>query len=781
MARKNSRLLRCASALNPLKVARATGALWRDGRRASAASGVSMFRMAWEQAALHILDNLGRREYYVNALYDPALSWAQKRAFVGTRNTARYVGVLTPRRYEALFRNKIAFSRFFGAVGLPVPRLYGVFEPAWGRTADGTPLRTAADLARLVQEQGIKGFVLKPVESERGQMVLPLSRCAGGLVAPDGTTYTWDALVAHMTDKERLRKTYPDDAAPPRAFLVEERLRPHPDLCELTSETLCTVRVVTLVTLEGEAQVLGAVFRLPECDRGVDNLSQGGIAIPVVLETGTLGEGVFANAAPPVRHRTHPVSGKRFHGLRLPDWEAAMALARTAALAGPGDRLGRRAHHTGAGPGRGQQRFRSVGHPAGLSQGSVPGRVPAHIHGTDRPCRPGGSVAMAYRDTRLRRYASMLNPLKAARLAADLWRTGRAAASESGVSMLKIAREQTALYLLNNLNRREYYMYALQNPALSWEEKKAFISDKDSGRYTDLFTPRRYTALFKNKLAFNRIYGALGLPLAEQYGVYDPAWGRTADGGPFRSAQDIDRLLAARDLREFLIKPVESSQGRMVLPLKLSEGRWASPDGSLYSAEDLVAYMNDEERLREAYGPGGAPPRTFLFEERLRPHPAMRHFTVETLCSTRIVTLLTHRGEVEILGAAFKLPGVDRGVDNLSQGGLNIAVDLESGALMEGVFYKSVPPTRYRTHPSTGKDFYGFRLPLWDEVKETAARAALAFPLVRSIGWDIAATSRGPVVLEGNDSWAVEIPQQAYGRGLLQGSFRETYEALTRR
>ncbi len=122
MARRNSRLLRCAGVLNPLKGARAAAALWRDGRTASAASGVGMARMAKEQVALYILDNLTRKEYYVNALYDPALSWQEKRAFISTRNTGRYVGVLTPRRYAGLFANKLAFSRYFGAAGLPVPR-----------------------------------------------------------------------------------------------------------------------------------------------------------------------------------------------------------------------------------------------------------------------------------------------------------------------------------------------------------------------------------------------------------------------------------------------------------------------------------------------------------------------------------------------------------------------------------------------------------------------------------------------------------------------------------
>jgi hypothetical protein len=100
---------------------------------------------------------------------------------------------------------------------------------------------------------------------------------------------------------------------------------------------------------------------------------------------------------------------------------------------------------------------------------------------------------------------------------------------------------------------------------------------------------------------------------------------------------------------------------------------------------------------------------------------------------------------------------------------------------MDGIFYKAVPPVRYRSHPVTGQDFYGFQLPLWDEIKETAAAAARAFPLVRTIGWDIAATNRGPVILEGNDHWAVEILQQAYQTGVCRGEFKRTWLELSGR
>ncbi|MFO7957701.1 MAG: sugar-transfer associated ATP-grasp domain-containing protein [Candidatus Brocadiia bacterium] len=306
-----------------------------------------------------------------------------------------------------------------------------------------------------------------------------------------------------------------------------------------------------------------------------------------------------------------------------------------------------------------------------------------------------------------------LNPFKAVRFARDMWDNGRRASKESGVSLFRIGIEQVALYVLNQLHRREYYMYALHDPALSWEEKRAFIGDRGASRYIDVLTPRRYACLFRNKLVFHRYARSAGLPLAVLYGLFDPKTGATREGRPLRSPDDLRVWIEASDVKDFVIKPVESSQGSMVMPLTADGDAFVSAGGERYSCEDLVHYMTDIESLQEAYPDTPNPPRTFLFEERLRPHPELRDFAEHTLCSTRVMTLSKCDGDIEVLAAAFKLPGEDRGVDNISRGGLCIAVNLDSGALREGVVHKSVPPTRYRKHPVTGKTFYGFELPLW--------------------------------------------------------------------
>lgn len=386
---------------------------------------------------------------------------------------------------------------------------------------------------------------------------------------------------------------------------------------------------------------------------------------------------------------------------------------------------------------------------------------------------------MKLKRTRIGRILEALNPFKVARFARDIWSNGRRASKESGVSLLRIGAEQVALYVQNRLSRQEYYMYSLHDPGLSWEEKKAFISRRGSPRYRQILTPKHYGYLLKNKLIFARYGQGAGLPLAELYGVFDPGVGRTADGAPLCCAEDLWTWLRASDICSLVVKPVESRKGNMVMPLTWDGEGFFSARGRHYTCEELVDLMTDARGLREAYEGTPYPPRTFLLEERLRPHPELRYFTQKTLCSARVVTLRNCEGNVEILGALFKLPGVDSGVDNLSQGGLCVGVELGTGKLMEGVFYQSVPPTRYRSHPTTGKDFYGFVLPMWDEVRALAVRAALAFPMARAVGWDVAMADRGVVLIEGNEGWGVQGLQQVYHEGLLKGRLKATWQALS--
>ena len=67
----------------------------------------------------------------------------------------------------------------------------------------------------------------------------------------------------------------------------------------------------------------------------------------------------------------------------------------------------------------------------------------------------------------------------------------------------------------------------------------------------------------------------------------------------------------------------------------------------------------------------------------------------------------------------------------------------------------------------------GFQIPHWPEVLELVRQGAVAFPELRTIGWDVAISSSGIFLLEGNHHWDPEGAQVSLQRGI-----RSEMEAL---
>jgi Sugar-transfer associated ATP-grasp len=376
--------------------------------------------------------------------------------------------------------------------------------------------------------------------------------------------------------------------------------------------------------------------------------------------------------------------------------------------------------------------------------------------------------------------------MRAARFGKELLTRGRKAARASGRPLHVIAREQARLYRKHNIHRAEYHWYRLYDPALTWEDKIAYIGGRQAIRYWSRFNPEEFWNLLEYKTLFHPYAQAAGLPLPEVFGIFHKDRGQTASGQSFRKPSDIADWIESSRVREFVLKPVHSSQGCMILVLRRDESDPACVmrdlEGRAYTPEDIYAHMTDPSKLREAY-PEPYPIRhDFLFMERLRQHEAITRMTgSETLCSVRTLTLRPRDGAPRVLAALFKLQPNDTGVDNTSQGAMAVPVDIETGALGEGIFmhlkgYRH--SSRYRKHPDGGDTFFGAILPHWNDLLDLAQQAANAFPMVDAIGWDIAITDRGPAILEGNVRWGVASLQIAAGKGLATGLLKETYEWL---
>ena len=56
----------------------------------------------------------------------------------------------------------------------------------------------------------------------------------------------------------------------------------------------------------------------------------------------------------------------------------------------------------------------------------------------------------------------------------------------------------------------------------------------------------------------------------------------------------------------------------------------------------------------------------------------------------------------------------------------------------------------YEIHPITGANLIGIKLPFWLETKKMLESAAKEVPQVKYVGWNVAITPFGPIIIEGN-------------------------------
>jgi hypothetical protein len=157
-----------------------------------------------------------------------------------------------------------------------------------------------------------------------------------------------------------------------------------------------------------------------------------------------------------------------------------------------------------------------------------------------------------------------------------------------------------------------------------------------------------------------------------------------------------------------------------------------------------------------------------LVQARLRNHPDLADLSNGALCTARVLTCLDERDEPEVVAAVFRMAiGRNVTVDNIHAGGIAAAVELESGVLGPASDLGDRAALGWLdVHPDTGAPIAGRTLAGWSEVRALAVAAHRAFRDRTVVGWDIALTPSGAVLVEGNSGPDVDLLQRPMRRGL---------------
>ncbi len=288
----------------------------------------------------------------------------------------------------------------------------------------------------------------------------------------------------------------------------------------------------------------------------------------------------------------------------------------------------------------------------------------------------------------------------------------------------------------------------LSNPAIQPRAVAGIIPKSELLALQARLNPASHRALAGDKAVFHTMCVGLGLPVPVLYGVVGRWAGHSADGKPWSAASLEARLGTVKVEDQVVVKPAIGFYGRGVRAYR------RTPDGFCDQlSEDHFTIGALADALRSD-GSGRV-----VVQARLQNHPAITALSgTTTLQTTRIRCLVTSDGQVLAGGCFFKIAVGNRVVDNIDggrTGNFLAAVRLGDGTLGTPVAYSRTDRgiETVERHPETACPLRGFRLPFWDEARKLAERASLLFFPLRTIGWDIAITPTGPVLVEGNPNW----------------------------
>jgi len=315
----------------------------------------------------------------------------------------------------------------------------------------------------------------------------------------------------------------------------------------------------------------------------------------------------------------------------------------------------------------------------------------------------------------------------------------------------------------------EAYRFYLKDKKMT--EMLTYMSNQEvTSKLRPLIYDERMLVILNNKLLFHRFYGASGIALPKFMGFFHPESGFTNDTLPLRNLDDFKRWIQREGINQFFVKPCGGKQGFGVMAIYR-----ILPHGNSYIFEDAEGQEWKLEKLIDGLSLRAKETRYsgYILEEVVEQHPLLNRVNQSSLNTCRLLTLKLPDNTVEAPFAIARFGRKNSYVDSWSQGGIAYGVEMDTGKLTRGSFNPQWGTTRTDpSHPDTEVNLQGLSLPYWEETIAQVKKAASITPGIKSIGWDVAITPDGPLIIEGNSTWS-PIAIQSLNGGLLSSRNRD--------
>ncbi len=268
-------------------------------------------------------------------------------------------------------------------------------------------------------------------------------------------------------------------------------------------------------------------------------------------------------------------------------------------------------------------------------------------------------------------------------------------------------------------------------------KRRSFVPEFDKNVFADLVNDKQQADVFLDKWT--------------TYQYFKEFFGR--DVYNIRKLDDLEKKEFDQFVTKhpsFIMKPVFGTRGAGIEVFHTS------------SIEEAKASLTD------LYNSGVT---AIILEELIVQHDKLAALHKKSANTLRVATI-RYDDRVEVIFSYLRMGKGNSVIDNASAGGVFGVINVETGKIyaacdrLGGTFER---------HPDSGINLIGFEIPRWDEVKQLVTKAAQVLPKVRYVGWDVAVTNTGCVMIEGNDKgrWSFQIPKQEGFRSKMNVILKE--------
>lgn len=297
-------------------------------------------------------------------------------------------------------------------------------------------------------------------------------------------------------------------------------------------------------------------------------------------------------------------------------------------------------------------------------------------------------------------------------------------------STRQILKELNYLKRSNSIKDLRFYFFSLMHLKRSGNIDD-YANDRELRKITNLLKNNQGVqqdwTLIDDKVKFTKhmIQNEVSIPRflgsIESGNIYDTNANLIAN---LAKKEDVDKVFKTwlKDHKAIFIKQNISSHGKAVW--KITKEKF-----------DL-SFINSENN--------------YLIQEGVEQHPELKKINPNCVNTLRVITNLDN-GEEPIIFSSMLRSGVgDSYIDNKVGKFIFIDYDLFSNK-MDAIANSQFPKYgSFSKHPVTKFNFENATLPYPDKIIDLVTKAAKAYPKRKIIGWDIAYTEKGPVIIEGN-------------------------------